>query len=51
MTTDITTHLVFIVAAPEDNTGVVTKATDNMSHFFFHIGKEVLSERRRQTIK
>ena len=38
-------HLVFIVATPEYNTGVVSKATDHMPHFCFNIGKEVLNRR------
>ncbi len=35
-------HLIFIIATPEDNTGVVSKATDHMLHFLSHIGKEIL---------
>ncbi len=39
------THLIFIIATPEYNTGVVSKATDHMLHFLFHIGKEVLDHK------
>ena len=35
-------HLIFIISTPEYNTGVVSKATDNMLHFLSHIGKKIL---------
>ena len=34
--------MIFIVATPENDAGVVSKSTDNMPHFLFNIGKEVL---------
>ena len=44
--TALSTDLVFIVATPQNNAGVVSKATHNITYLCFNIHQEILSKKQ-----